>query len=388
MERVSAAWPLNTLPNVDGFLADIRQGRWEAALPVLSTLSLPRPLLEDVYEHIVLELVDRGEGAAARPLLRQAAAFQGMARDDPGAPRPAGPAALRWQQAQGLVPPGAAYDLLRGAAADEEEGEGGELEDWPGAAAYSPDGLSLATGSADGFIEIWDPRAGALRRDLAYQAEERFMVHAAAVLCLAFSADGALLAAGSADGQVRLWRVATGAGRALRELKGHDGCVNCAAFSGDEARVVSAGADGTVRVWDARSGEAAAAFRPPPQAGTATEAALERVLFLPGRDDVVLVQGRRQGAADPLEVVAAAVSPRGDWLYAATEGGKLHRFAGATGKLAGTLDLALAKGAVIGAAHHPRRSQLALWTDAGELGLWRPARDGEVAREATKEEEG
>jgi WD40 repeat protein len=64
--------------------------------------------------------------------------------------------------------------------------------------AFSPEGHTLAVGSADGVVKFWNIRA--LREVATLKA------HGTMVSSLAFAPDGRTLATVSADETMRLWR--------------------------------------------------------------------------------------------------------------------------------------------------------------------------------------
>lgn len=478
---------MNTVDSLENFMSDVSQGRWESVLPQVAGLQLPQDKSMALYEQVVLELIEMRETDLAREMLRTTEPLALLRASDPdryfrleafinkgvtdaqdlysygfnkerrrqelaeslatevSVVPPSRllsllQQALKYQQLQGLLPKERKYDLFRGGARQRSKDESEKVpkklagqvkfgaKAHPECARFSPDGQSLVTGSVDGFVEVWDHDTCRRRKDLAYQANEEFMMHDIAVISLTFSRDGEMVATGDTDGIVKIWRVSTGkclrkldpahpkgvtslafsrdslqlatssfdqtarihgikAGKVLKEFRGHTSYVNCVCWTHDNSRIVTGSSDGTVKVWDARTSDCLHTFRPAMENVAEMETMIHTVIPLPGPTDQLFISNRTSTAYITTaqgqviksmssgkkvggDFTCATISPKATYALCAGEDGVIYCFNLQRGDLENFLKVSEKE--LIGIAHHPHRNLVVTFSDEGVLKLWRP----------------
>jgi WD40 repeat protein/transcriptional regulator with XRE-family HTH domain len=112
--------------------------------------------------------------------------------------------------------------------------------------AFAPDGHTLASSGADATIQLLDAKSGVYLRTLSG--------HSGPVYALVWSPDGSLLASGGLDARILLWDFSgTQPDPRVRLLQGHRDWVFSLAFTLDGRTLASASWNGTVKLWDVES---------------------------------------------------------------------------------------------------------------------------------------
>jgi small GTP-binding protein len=113
--------------------------------------------------------------------------------------------------------------------------------------AFDPQGETLASGSDDTTVKLWEAQSGKLLRTLEG--------HEGGVTSVAFNPQGGTLASGKYGKPytVKLWEVR--GGRLLSTLEGHRDTIWSVAFDPQGGMLASGSGDNTVKLWEARSGK-------------------------------------------------------------------------------------------------------------------------------------
>ena len=115
-----------------------------------------------------------------------------------------------------------------------------------GTIALSPDGKTVASGSDDGVVRLWDIDTG--------KVIAKWMAHSGRVWSVCWSRDGQRVVSGSADGTARVWDMESRKKTILEPINTESISKNAVVYSPDET-LIATGGSSDIKIWDAKTGE-------------------------------------------------------------------------------------------------------------------------------------
>jgi len=174
---------------------------------------------------------------------------------------------------------------------------------------WTPDGNNLLT-AGDRTIQVWDKDGKRLRVIGGENTDAR---------SISFSSDGKIFSAGSYDKRIVVWNFESG--KVIRTLEGHDKSVLAVCISPDGKLLASGSLDATVRLWDLSTGKClkiwkghggnifAVSFSPDGKYVLSASKDNSMRLW-----DITKEQSVKSYIAHTLAVTAAKFSPNGLWI--------------------------------------------------------------------------
>jgi WD40 repeat protein/serine/threonine protein kinase len=201
------------------------------------------------------------------------------------------------------------------------------------AAAFSPDGKRIVTGSDDQTAQLWD--AATARR------VGPPLRHESKVNSVAFSPDGKTIVTGNTDKTARLWDAATG--RPIGVTLPHQDEILAVAFTSDGKLFLTGSIDKTARLWDTATGQPIGSpFRHKDQLRAAAFSRDGKLLLTGSWDktarlwDTATGQPVGSSMQHPAGVLSVAFSPDGKSLLTGCQDGATRRWDAATGQPIGS----------------------------------------------------
>ncbi|GAX41443.1 protein kinase [Tolypothrix sp. NIES-4075] len=182
--------------------------------------------------------------------------------------------------------------------------------------AFSSDGITLASGSDDKTIKIWN---------LNNKKEIRtFKGHSNFVYSVAISPDGQILVSGSKDKTIKIWSLKTG--QLINTLNGHKDFVDSVAISPDGQTIASGSYDHTIKLWNLKTLQLIRTFEGHSAQVLSVAISPDNQILISGSKDKTIKmwnlntgQEIRTIQAHSGDVNAIAISSRGDMFASASD---------------------------------------------------------------------